>query len=153
MPHIHLTILISARWSVTSFSFLTGRSHFHATYCFAHNCWTISLSLSMIYPYWYGMVPAAWIYSTQFEFWSPQLHQHLHPHSTCHLKINTYQLTLDLHWHHCLYLCDLYWLLDSCNLYKWMSWSLWTCYPLYHSTQLNSTGYYKFGEFFLCITE
>ena len=24
-PHIHLTILISARWSVTSFSFLTGQ--------------------------------------------------------------------------------------------------------------------------------
>ena len=25
MPHIHLTILISARWSATSFSFLTGQ--------------------------------------------------------------------------------------------------------------------------------
>ena len=51
-PHIHLTILISARWSATSFSFLMARSHFHATYYFAHNCCTISLSLSMIYPYW-----------------------------------------------------------------------------------------------------
>jgi len=42
-----LGILISARWSATSFSFLTGRprSHFHATYYFAHNCCTISLSL------------------------------------------------------------------------------------------------------------
>ena len=52
MPHIHLTILASARWSATSYSFLWARSHFHATYCFAHNCCTISLSLSMVYPYW-----------------------------------------------------------------------------------------------------
>jgi len=52
MPHIRLTILISACWSATSFSFLTGQAHFHASYYFAHNCCTISLSLSMIYPYW-----------------------------------------------------------------------------------------------------
>jgi len=32
--------------------FLQAKSHFHATYCFAHNCCTISLSLSMIYTYW-----------------------------------------------------------------------------------------------------
>ena len=51
-PHIHLTILISAHWSATSFPFLWARSHFHATYYFAHNRCTISLSLSMIYPYW-----------------------------------------------------------------------------------------------------
>ena len=31
MPHIHLTVLISAHWSATTFSFLTGRSHFHAS--------------------------------------------------------------------------------------------------------------------------
>jgi len=43
-PNIHLTILISARRSATSFSFLTARSHFHATYYFAHNRCTISLS-------------------------------------------------------------------------------------------------------------
>jgi len=30
------------------FRFLQARSHFHATYCFAHNCCTISLSLSII---------------------------------------------------------------------------------------------------------
>jgi len=29
------------------------RYHFHVTYYFAHNCCTVSLSLSMIYPYWY----------------------------------------------------------------------------------------------------
>ena len=51
-PHINLTILISAHWSAPSFSFLTTRSPFHATDYFAHNCCTVSLSLSMIYPYW-----------------------------------------------------------------------------------------------------
>jgi len=35
------------------------------------------------------MVPTAWIYSIQFKFCSPQLHQHLHPHSTCHLNNKT----------------------------------------------------------------
>ena len=28
------------------------------------------------------MEPTAWIFSIQFEFWSPQLHQHLRLHST-----------------------------------------------------------------------
>jgi len=46
MPHIYLTILISTRWSATSFSFLKC----HAT--FTHNRCAISLSLSMIYLYW-----------------------------------------------------------------------------------------------------
>ena len=32
--------------------FLTGQSHFHATYYFTHNCCTISVSVEMIYPYW-----------------------------------------------------------------------------------------------------
>ena len=36
-PHIHLTILISAHWSATTFSFFTGQAHFHATCCFSHN--------------------------------------------------------------------------------------------------------------------
>jgi len=45
-------VLISARWSTTSFSFLWARSYFHATYYFAHNCCTICLSLSIIYPCW-----------------------------------------------------------------------------------------------------
>jgi len=42
--YIHLTILISARWSATSFSFLTGQVSLHAKYYFAHNCCTVSLS-------------------------------------------------------------------------------------------------------------
>jgi len=32
------------------------------------------------------MVPTAWIYSIQFKFWTPQPHQHLCLHSTCHLN-------------------------------------------------------------------
>jgi len=34
------------------FRFLQARYHFHATYYIARNCCTISLSLSMIHPYW-----------------------------------------------------------------------------------------------------
>jgi len=29
----------------------------------------------------------------QFKLWPPQLHQHLQPHSTCHLNNKTYPLT------------------------------------------------------------
>jgi len=79
------------------------------------------------------MVPIAWIYSIQFEFWSSQLHQHLRLHSTCHLNNKTYPLTPDLHWHQHLHLCVLYQLLDSCNLYKQMSSPLCICY-LYTTT-------------------
>ena len=43
MPHIHLTILISARCN-THFLSLQARSRFHATYCFAHNCCTTFFS-------------------------------------------------------------------------------------------------------------
>jgi len=39
-------------------------------------------------------------FSIHSKFWSPQLHQHLHLHSTCHLNNKTYPLTPDLHWHH-----------------------------------------------------
>jgi len=38
------------------------------------------------------MIPTAWIYSNQFEFWPPQLHQYLHPQSTYHLGSRTYPL-------------------------------------------------------------
>jgi len=37
------------------------------------------------------MVPTAGIYSIQFKFWSPQLHQHFHLHSTCHLNNKSYR--------------------------------------------------------------
>ena len=50
---------------------------------------------------------------------TPQLHQHLRLHSTCHLNNKTYPLTPNLLWHqYDLHLCILYWLLDSRNLYK-----------------------------------
>ena len=39
------------------------------------------------------MEPTAWIFSIQFAFWSPHLHQHLRLHSTCHLNNKTYPLT------------------------------------------------------------
>jgi len=50
---IHMTILISARWSATSFSFLTGLilGLFHATYYFAHNCCTIFVC-GCFYAFW-----------------------------------------------------------------------------------------------------
>jgi len=78
------------------------------------------------------MVLTVKIYSIQFEFWSSHLHQHLHLNSTCHLNNKTYPWTPDLHWYQYIHLCILYRLLDSRNLYKQMSSSLCTCYPLYH---------------------
>jgi len=38
MPHTHLTILISASWSATLFSFLMSQVSLPCNY-FAHNCW------------------------------------------------------------------------------------------------------------------
>ena len=49
-PYTHLTIFISE--VPPHFPFSWARSHFRETYYFTHNCYTISLSLSMIYPYW-----------------------------------------------------------------------------------------------------
>ena len=96
-PHIHLTILISARWSATSFSFFTGQV--------SKLPWNILLRIQLLYnlPLTFNdtsVVPAAWIYSIQFGFCSPLQHQHLHLHSACHLNNKTYPLTPDLHWHH-----------------------------------------------------
>ena len=49
VPYIRLTIIISARWSATSFSFLMGQVSFHATYYFAHNrCTNLPLTFSEI---------------------------------------------------------------------------------------------------------
>jgi len=77
MSHIPVTILICVCWSVTSFSFLMGQVSLPCNIVYlAHNCCTIS----MIYPYWWAVVPSVWIYFIQFKFWSPQLHQYLHLH-------------------------------------------------------------------------
>jgi len=78
------------------------------------------------------MVSTAWVYSIQFKFWSPQLHQHLRLYSTWHINNETYPLIPHLYWHQYLHLCILYRLLDSCNLYKQRSSSLCTCYPCTH---------------------
>jgi len=61
--YLGLYLLASRHTSILPFSslpseepphlpFLQARSHFHATYYFAHNCYTIPLLLTMIYPYW-----------------------------------------------------------------------------------------------------
>jgi len=64
------------------------------------------------------MEPRAWIHFIQFQFCSPQLHQHLHLHSIRHLNNKTYALSADLQWQQYLHLCILYQLLDLHNLYK-----------------------------------
>jgi len=87
--HIHLTILISTRWSTTSFFFLMGQVSLSCN---------ILLRTQLLYnlPLTFNDIavlvsngtklPTAWIYSIQFGFCSPQMQQHLHPHSTCHLN-------------------------------------------------------------------
>jgi len=50
-PYIHLFSSLPAEVP-PQFPLLWARSHFYSTYYFAHNYCTISLSLSMIYPYW-----------------------------------------------------------------------------------------------------
>jgi len=102
--HIHLTILISVHWSAISFSFLTGQVslpcsillHTQLLYSLPLLINNISLlvsngtnCLNLFHPIW--ILP-------------PQLHQHLHPHSTYHLGSRTYPPPTDLHWHqypHC----------------------------------------------------
>jgi len=51
--HTSISLFLSLPAEVPPhFPLLRVMSHFHATYYFAHNCCTISLLLSMIYPYW-----------------------------------------------------------------------------------------------------
>jgi len=91
--HIHLTILISAHWSTTSFSSVTGQV---STYYFAYNSCTVSSHYR-----WYIHIGKQWYQLPEFipsnSNSVPQMHQHLHPHSTCHSK--TYLLSPNLHWH------------------------------------------------------
>ena len=95
MPHIHLNILIYARWSATAFSFLTGQVSLPCNILLRTQ---LLYNLPLIINDTSLLVPAAWTYSNQFEFWPPPLHQHLHPHSACHLGNKTYPLTPTLHW-------------------------------------------------------
>jgi len=97
MLHMHLTILISARWSATSFSFFMD----HVSLPF-----NVLLLTQLLYnlPLTINDISLLVSSSTiclnifhQFEFWSPQLHRPLHLHSTCHVNNKTYPLTSDLH--------------------------------------------------------
>jgi len=137
MLHIHPTIFISALWSATSFSFLMGQVslpcnillHTQLLYNIPHTINDKSLLVSN------GTIclnlfhPIRILVSTAVS-----AIQHLSLHSACHLNNKPYPLTPDLHWHQHLHLCIRNRLLDSRNLYKQMSLSLCTCYPLYHYT-------------------
>jgi len=137
MPHIHLIILTSACWSATSFSFLMAQISLPCNvllctqllYNLPLTINDISLLVSIV-----TKLPNTWIYSIQFEFWSPQLHQHVRLHSTCHLNNKTYPLTPDLHWHQYLHLYILYWIhATSTNqcLHHPVHASLFTTFPTY----------------------
>jgi len=75
------------------FLFLQASSHIGAS--MQHTTLHTTIVQSPSHNQWY--IHIAWIYSIQFKLWSPKLHQHLHPHSTCHLNRKTYPLTPYLH--------------------------------------------------------
>ena len=94
-----LTIVISTRWSVTSFSFLTGQVYLP---CNILLCTQLLYNLPLILSDTSLLVSSGTSCLNlfqPFEFWPPQLHQHLHPHSARHLSNKTYPLTPTLHWH------------------------------------------------------
>ena len=77
LPHIHLTILISARWCATSFSFLTGQVSLWCDMLF--RTWLLyNLPLSQWYmcidKQWYQLpefIPAIWILASTAASASP----------------------------------------------------------------------------------
>jgi len=115
--HIHLTILISARWSATSSSFLTGQVslpcsillHTQLLYSLPLRINDISLLVSSGTSCQNLFHPIRILASTAASASPSTLN--ISPVSI------TYPLPPDLHWHHLL-LYDLYWLHDSSNLYK-----------------------------------
>ena len=103
MPHIHLTILTSARWSANSFSFLTGQVSLS---CNTLLCTQPLCNLPLTFNDISLLVSSGTNCLNLFAFCSPQMHQHLHEHSTCHLNNKTYPLTPDLHWlQYLIYIC------------------------------------------------
>jgi len=98
----HLTILISARWSATSFSFLTGQVslpcnillHTQLLYSLPLIINDISILVSN------GTNCVNLFHSIRIL--ASKLHQHLHPYS-CHLNSKTSPLTPDLQWHQILH--------------------------------------------------
>jgi len=112
MPHIHLTILISAGWNATSFAFLMGQVSLSCSILLctqllynlplAINDISLLVSsgtncLNVFHPVWILVCTAA---------------------SASPSPLKTYPLTADLHWHQYLHLCNLYQLLGLHNLYK-----------------------------------
>jgi len=95
-PHIHLTILISARWNATSLSFLTGQVSLPCNILLhtqlLYNLPLIINDISLLV----SNSTNCQNLSIHFEFWALQLHQHLHLHSTCHLNNKTYPLRFAL---------------------------------------------------------
>jgi len=69
-----------------------------------------SLPLIISNKLWYQLLEFIPSYSNSVLYSCISISIHTH-HAT---KI----ITSDLHWHQYLHLCDLYWLLDSSNLYK-----------------------------------
>ena len=132
-PHIHLTILISARWSDTSFSFLTGQvplpwnillcTQLLSCLPLIFNDASILVSngtncLNLFQPIQILASTAASA-SPSTPILSPKK-QNLSTNSRFALAPNQH-------------LCEL-WLLDSSNLYKKITSSLCTCYPLPYRT-------------------
>jgi len=140
MSLIYLTILISARWSDTSFSFLTSQVLLPCNillctqllYNLPLTVNDISLlvsngtnCLNLFHPIWILASTAA---------------SYLDPHSTSHINSKTYPLTPDLHWHqiYTFVTCTGYWI-EATSTNKWPT--LWTCYHLYHYTSCVLSGY------------
>jgi len=133
MPHIHLTILISARWSAAWFSFLMGQ----VSLACKHTTLDTTAVQSPSYYQWCILTGKQWYQLSEFLnlFHSIRIlvstAASASPSTLNMSHVNkTYPLTPDLHWHQYLYLCILYQLLDSHNLYKQMS-ILYTFIPLH----------------------
>ena len=85
-PQIYLTILISARWSATTFSFFTGQVSLPCNMLLRTQLlYNLPLIINDTSLLGEVVLPATWTYSNQYKFWPPQLHQHLLPHSACYL--------------------------------------------------------------------
>ena len=95
-PHIHLTILISARWSTTTFSFLIGQVSLP---CNIHLCTQLLYNFPLIIRH--VLIGKQWYQLPAFipTNWNFGLHSciSISIHSACHLGNRTYPLTT-LHW-------------------------------------------------------
>jgi len=104
-PHINLTILISACWSATTFSFLTGQVSLSCNILLRtqllYNLPLIINDISLLVSSGtncLNLFHPIWIVVSTAASSSPSS-----LHSTCHLSNKTYPLTPDLHWHQYLH--------------------------------------------------